>query len=246
MFVGYPRSGHSLVGAIIDAHPHAIMAHELNALVFLKLGYSKNQLFYLLEKQSQAFAKADRQWSGYSYHIPGMWQGRYESLQLIGDKRGSSTMKVLAQHPELLDKAASLCPNFKLIHVIRNPFDSISTSVKIRERERKMTFSEKDLDKKIGHFFSKAKLIQEIKQRFEVLDVYHEALIAEPKAVISQLFKFLNLDLEAAYLDKIAAIINPRPHNSRFEQALWTPTAKDEVMQEMGKYTFFAGYHFDS
>jgi len=32
LFVGYPRSGHSLVGSLIDAHPHAIIAHEVKTL----------------------------------------------------------------------------------------------------------------------------------------------------------------------------------------------------------------------
>ena len=31
MFIGYPSSGHSVVGAFIDAHRNAIVSHELNA-----------------------------------------------------------------------------------------------------------------------------------------------------------------------------------------------------------------------
>ena len=27
-FVGYPRSGHSIVGALMDAHPHVVIPHE--------------------------------------------------------------------------------------------------------------------------------------------------------------------------------------------------------------------------
>ena len=38
MFVGYPRSGHSLVGAMFDAHPDIVIAHELDALRYLKAG----------------------------------------------------------------------------------------------------------------------------------------------------------------------------------------------------------------
>jgi len=35
LFVGYPRSGHSLVGSLIDAHPHAIIAHEVKILAYV-------------------------------------------------------------------------------------------------------------------------------------------------------------------------------------------------------------------
>jgi hypothetical protein len=31
LFVGYPRSGHSLIGSIMDAHPNIIIAHEVLA-----------------------------------------------------------------------------------------------------------------------------------------------------------------------------------------------------------------------
>ncbi len=34
LFVGYPRSGHSLIGSMIDAHPNAIIAHEV-PLIFV-------------------------------------------------------------------------------------------------------------------------------------------------------------------------------------------------------------------
>jgi hypothetical protein len=37
MFVGHPRSGHTLIGALLDAHPHIVIAHELNALRYVRL-----------------------------------------------------------------------------------------------------------------------------------------------------------------------------------------------------------------
>lgn len=66
MFVGYPRSGHSLVGSLLDAHPNIVIAHELDALRYIKEGFNKKQLFYLLLEKSQRFTKAGREWTGYS------------------------------------------------------------------------------------------------------------------------------------------------------------------------------------
>ncbi|MBV6654043.1 MAG: hypothetical protein KI786_09830, partial [Mameliella sp.] len=31
-FIGYPRSGHSILGALLDAHPQVALSHELDAL----------------------------------------------------------------------------------------------------------------------------------------------------------------------------------------------------------------------
>ena len=36
LFIGHPRSGHSLVGAMLDAHPDLCIAHELDMLAFLR------------------------------------------------------------------------------------------------------------------------------------------------------------------------------------------------------------------
>jgi hypothetical protein len=35
MFIGYLRSGHSLIASLLDAHPNAIATHELDALKFV-------------------------------------------------------------------------------------------------------------------------------------------------------------------------------------------------------------------
>ena len=43
MFVGHPRSGHSLVGALIDAHPNAVVAHELDALKYVEAGFGRDR-----------------------------------------------------------------------------------------------------------------------------------------------------------------------------------------------------------
>src|SRR4051812_27120158 len=53
MFIGYPRSGHSLIGSLLDAHSNAIIAHELDALKFIGAGCDKNQLYQLLLDNSR-------------------------------------------------------------------------------------------------------------------------------------------------------------------------------------------------
>ncbi len=34
MFIGNPKSGHSLVGFLLNAHNNAVISHELNALAY--------------------------------------------------------------------------------------------------------------------------------------------------------------------------------------------------------------------
>jgi hypothetical protein len=87
LFVGYPRSGHSLVGALLDAHPDAVLAHELIAHQHVLNGCSRDALYGRILARSFWF-----HWRGhrgvYSYRVPAGWQGRWRQLRLIGDKRG--------------------------------------------------------------------------------------------------------------------------------------------------------------
>ena len=97
MFIGYQRSSHSLVGAILDAHPEIIIPHEYG--VISKLGkylspehkrdnLKRYALFSALHKLSTQQAKfgirasrnnTNRGPNAYTYHVPGLWQGRYQN-----------------------------------------------------------------------------------------------------------------------------------------------------------------------
>ena len=98
MFIGYQRSSHSLVGAILDAHPEIIIPHEYGLMTKIKKYQSLNQsnlqryaLFYDLHHLSmhQAlfgirarinYTKPIGKFSNtkYRYHVSGLWQGGYQ------------------------------------------------------------------------------------------------------------------------------------------------------------------------
>ncbi len=99
LFVGHPRSGHSLVGSLLDAHPDVVVSHELDALKYVAAGYRRDQLFTLVLEHAKANAAAGRKSWGYSYAVPGQWQGRYDQLAVVGDKRGRATTARLAERP---------------------------------------------------------------------------------------------------------------------------------------------------
>ena len=90
LFIGHARSGHSLIGAILDAHPEIIIPHEYNLIVKwsefkLKSGSGlKTRVLFALHALSrfQAMfgnrAASRRGGGGYSYSVPGQWQGTYK------------------------------------------------------------------------------------------------------------------------------------------------------------------------
>jgi len=158
MFIGYQRSSHSLVGAILDAHPEIIIPHEYGLMSKVGRYLSPNRtqdnlqryaLFYALHQLSlnQAVfgirASANNTGLGknaYTYHVPGLWQGGYQKrIKVIGDKKGGKTSKALIDPNNMIRLQAIseiVQVPMKFIHVVRNPFDNISTMTLRKANQR--------------------------------------------------------------------------------------------------------------
>src|SRR5687768_16605888 len=51
VFVGYPSSGHSLFGALLDAQREVMLSHELDALKYVRAHFSRNELYALITER---------------------------------------------------------------------------------------------------------------------------------------------------------------------------------------------------
>ena len=71
------------------------------------------------------------QWTGYDYSVPGQYQGRFERIRVIGDKKAGRSTCRLASRPRLLDdvRRDAVVP-IRVVHILRNPFDNIATMVR--------------------------------------------------------------------------------------------------------------------
>ena len=99
MFIGHGRSGSTLIGSLLDAHPSIIIAHELNALKHIETGFSRRRLYYLLLRNSELYAAGGRKAGGYEYSVENQWQGKFERLRVIGDKRAPVPPRNYIQSP---------------------------------------------------------------------------------------------------------------------------------------------------
>jgi hypothetical protein len=240
LFIGYPRSGHSLVGSLIDAHPEAIIAHEANALRYIKYGFGRSQLFYQLIENSKEFAEKGRLITGYSYEVPNQWQGRYSRLRVIGDKRGGSSVRRLMARPGLIDQLQStVALPVKWIHVIRNPYDNVATIFRRSKR---------DLEGSLDFYFRHVNGVAGIRDRIpeaDLLEIRHEGIIADPTQHLKQLCAFLGLEPDEKYLCDCASILFESPKRTR-EGVEWTPDQRARIEAEIARLPFLNGYRFDS
>ena len=241
MFLGYPRSGHSLVGSLLDAHPDVIIAHELDVLKFVGAGFNRSQIFYLLLENSRVRGDRGREYSGYSYEVGGQWQGRYRKLRVIGDKKGGRSSTRLTSRPELLESMRkTIGVHSKFVHVIRNPYDCITTMTTRNQRGL-------SLENRIENYFSRVATVAATMKRIapdDILDVRHEELIEEPKKYLERLCRLIGVDPLPDYLEASAKIIFKEPQRSRYKLP-WSRGNIDRVAELMKPYPFLAGYSYD-
>jgi hypothetical protein len=202
----------------------------------------------LILEKSKAFSENGNEWTGYSYKVPGGWQGRFEKLRIIGDKRGSNTSKHLSAQPELLETVSKWVPHLKLIHITRNPYDNITTCMRRRESKRHVDFSEADLQRKIDHHFHKVAAIERIRQsgKYDILDMTHESFVDDPRNKLIEICSFIGIDTTEAYLDACASIVFKKPHLSRTETDKWSPGLIEQVAALSKPYDFLEDYSWDA
>ncbi len=196
-FIGFPRSSHSLVGSLLNAHPEASIAHEQDALYYIKKGFNREQLYALLLKNARKIGQKGRRQTGFSYQVPEQYQGSWEKLRTIGDKRGGNTSKWLWQDPSLLTSLKNtIQEKMRVIHISRNPFDNIATMVYHYLKSQKEQMTEEVLHKQKWNYLELAKTVEQARQQLSEQEFCHISIndfLNDPDHHLRQLVKFLGL-----------------------------------------------------
>ena len=143
-FMGYSRSGSSIISSLMDAHPHMVVAYQYKVINSLKSGNqlltNKAYLYEELYKRSrndstEGWRSEHNVDKGYTLHIGTGWQGKYDKyVSVIGDKTADKTVNLFAHSPSLFSEAYTKLQEtvgvpVKAIFVVRNPYDIISTRI---------------------------------------------------------------------------------------------------------------------
>jgi hypothetical protein len=244
-FVGHNKSGTSMLGGLLDAHPDAIVADEADVLRYVDAGFAREQIFHLLEKASRAEARKGRvtarRLEPYSYWVPGQWQGRSDRPLVVGDSTSGSSTRRLGTDPHLLAEADRVMAgvDVKLIQVIRNPFDPISVMM-VRGR--------RSFQCAIDHYFSACETLVALRHQLDettLLPVRHETFVADPETGLRTACRFLGLEAEPDYLQACARIIRGTPDRSR-AMVDWSRAWIEQVEGRIRAFDFLEGYTYDT
>jgi len=247
LFIGIGRSGTTLVGSLLDAHPRMVIANQQCALKYLyPLPYSRERIFRLLVKNSVEAARNGRPGGGgYSYVVPGQWQGTSERIEVIGDKsRSAQSIAWITSRPELLEILASTTrARIRLVHVIRNPYDTIAR----RSMRRGLS-----LEQISREYFALTAQLQEMIHRIESntgldiqrIPVYLEDMISDPGQQLALMCDALGVVPDAGYLGACAGIVYPAPSEVR-TQVNWPPQLLTAIQQNAREFPHLQRYSLE-
>ncbi len=237
--VGYPRSGSTLIGSLLNAHPEMVIAHEADSLRFVRPGITRNQLFAMLLERDREFDSVQRRWNGFDYSLPGLDQGRFTRLRVIGDKHAGRAARRLRDDAGLLDRVRAVAGvPIRVLHIARNPFDNIASIARNRELP---------VAQAIEIYRDLGLAVDEVRARLapdELRDVTYESILREPSGEISAILSFIGVGASAQYLSSCASLVEDDGHRGR-AAVEWSADERRQVEEMARSRPVLAGYRFE-
>jgi hypothetical protein len=239
-FVGYPRSGTTLLGTLLNAHPEIVISQEADAVRYLRPGVTRNALFALLLRRDREFASQGRGWNGFDYEVPGLHQGRFDRLRVIGDKKAAMTALRFDDDPARLDRLRAfvrvpLCA----LHLVRNPFDTIASIARNNDVPLVEAISRY---RQFGQVVDRS--IARLTER-ELFQLRYEDFVLDPSRWLNALCESLGVRATQAYLRGCALVVEPTVRRGR-DTAAWSDAELAEIADIVASRPVLAGYGFDT
>ncbi len=241
LFVGYARSGHTVLASILDAHADAIVANELDAVGFLDAGFGRAQLLHMIAVNARETAASGNEWTGYDYAVPGGWQGRVRTPLLMGDKKAGVTTRRLSADPTLLGRLrGEMAVPLRIVHVVRNPFDHVVA----RARQHQDAPMSAALDALFG-LYDGVETVRRHALEGEWLDVRSEDLIAAPAVTLRTVLGFVGLAPDDAFVTSAEGIVM-KTESRRRDDHEWTAGERIAIDERIARHDFLTGYASDA
>jgi hypothetical protein len=243
-FIGHTKSGGTMIGSLLDAHPNVMIADEIDLLKYIQAGFNREQIFHLLVKGSRREEMKGRitarRLTPYSFMVPGQWQGRYESLFVIGDSKAGFSTNRLAIDTDLFQRLQAVMGSvgIRIIQVIRNPFDPISAMILRSGRSHASAIEE---------YFQYCDNLVTLRKKIDpdfLLSQRYEDFIQEPENHLKRLCLFLGIEAGENFIRDCVSILYESPEKSR-RLVEWDENWKEMVISRIADVDFLEGYTFE-
>lgn len=235
LIIGNARSGSTVLGSIINAHPNALIANETQLSGNLWNSATRESVLQTIASQAIQPNPGKILPSGYKFQFC-KDSPKTDQVLLIGEKAWNpATLFLHGKYSLLTDLSTQMQLPLLILHAVRNPFDTIST-MHIR--------SGAPIHDRIRWFFMHCEAVQAISDRYtsqSFKHVYHEALLLNPIVEIRSLMNFLSLPLIDSYIETIKNALFTFPNESS-KKVVWSKEDRQEVLSRMEQFEFLKFY----
>ena len=269
-FLGHARSGHSIVGSLMDSHPHMVIAHEYD--VFRKLSgkstANKTAIFNALWRNTKetlvkGLRAKSKNYKGYTLFLDGLYQGKYvDHIDVIGDKKGGVTARLLAFYPKKWLNGFNILKSFnlpiKVVYVIRNPYDNIATALlyttnpnhsvgKLKQSNKSIAENDTLVKNHIRYHFLLHKAIVDAMTTYnlDVIEIHGKDLISDPKGTLLRICRHVGVICSDNYLEICKSKIFSSGSKTRF-MIKWTDEQLQIIQDNINQFSNLDSYSFDS
>jgi hypothetical protein len=245
LFIGYPHSGSTLVGSLLNAHPDVVISQEANILQYVKPGVTRQQLFALVLEGDRRFAAVGRRWMHIDYSLPGTHQGTFDHLRVIGDKMAQRASRQIHADPSVLDRLRrTVRVPIRVLYLTRNPFDNIASIASPSMTQR----PPKPLSEVVERYRDLAVAVDDVRRRLksdELLTLSYESVSADPAGRMADICRFIGVDATESFLETCARTIRPGASRSR-DRISWPPEERRGVEELIATHPTLEAYTFDA
>jgi hypothetical protein len=229
-FMGYPRSGHTLVAAILNANPNCMVSNQLNIFSNDKIDMNYIRSYSLITGTWKPTTQVP--------HVP------KQEIKVVGDKTGHRTVEILNSLPQRLGMIKSqIGVPMKWIHVVRNPFDNLATWAKLNYENNKQRSQSQYLNNVIEKYIKLNETIARLRKSEDVLTVRHEYVITRMHNTLEEMANFLDISFDPIWRDNVRNTVWKKPRVTR-RQIPWTQKQKGIVHDIINQYEWLKGYDF--
>ncbi len=233
-FMGYPRSGHTLVAAILNANPNVMCSNQLHLFneTVLDIDYIKN------------YSTMPNTWKATTQipHVP------KQEITVVGDKTGHRTVALLGKNPQRLGAFKQLVEvPIKWIHVVRNPYDNLGTwgrlEYDIKVRKKMNPNIKQEMNIVIEEYRKLNETIAKLKRSEDILTINHEYIITRMHNTLEEIADFLEISFDPVWRDNVRGKVWKKARVTR-GKVQWTLNQKRVVQGIIDKYEWLNGYAF--
>ena len=244
-FIGWSRSGTTLVGALLDAHPEILIGQELDAAARVLEGAGRDEVLSGIVERERAFARAGRRWNGYSYDVHEVVRDDLSGIRVIGDKKAAGTAEAVIRDDDALERLEELVGlPLRLIAVVRHPLDAVASlsahlGTDLPPWHRP---AGEPLDVALDWYLQLCDVVAEVASRRRGIDFIHlERLADDPGEVLRPVLEHLGVSAAPQrYFDRAASLLVP-PRRAR-DDVEWTPAQLSRIESAIGTHGFLRPY----